>query len=1193
MPAGEMPFLDHLEELRSRILRSLGAVIVGFVLGFWLVQHFQLVTLLKEPIAPYLLGGKLTVLSPTEPVKIVFELAFVLGLVLTSPFILWQVWAFTAPALYEREKRALVPALFIGLALFLTGGTLGYLYVVPQALRVLFSFQSEAIAPMVTYDAYFDFILQIVLALGISFELPLVIVILAGLGVVTPVMLHRFRRFAVVGACVMGAVLSPGTDLLSMIMMTVPLLVLYEVGVLGAVVVHRRRLRRAAAEGALVLIALFAGAGRLGAQQPVRAPGDTTRAAPTDTVRARAPADSAAPPGARGGVDTARAQPPGAADSAQAARLGLPTAPSRQFAPADSALDALLGRPGYEPTRFLADSATVFAEERRIELQGAARTDRQGITLEADSIGYREQACEVRASGTTHLFDEKDKKVVAGEGITYDTCERRGVIRGALTTFDEGSTVWFLRGNVAKDSTADRIYAASSEITSCDLPSPHYHFAAGKVKWVSKTVLVARPIVLYVRDVPILWLPFIFQDTRPGRRSGILIPQFGINDIFRTSRSYERQISNIGYYFALSDYLDLTTRLDWYARRYVQLGVSTNYNVLNRFMSGSAAISRQWVDGGGSVLGLQWSHQQKFNLATSLNFNLNYASNTSIVRQNAIDPRLTTREIRSQLNFTRNLGWAQLNLGGSRVQSLSDARTETVLPSLTLTPRPLDFGRNVTWTPNFAVTNTVRRTPADSFVVFGPDGLPDTVRNVGQNRATALSFDTPLRIGGFTWRNSVSVQDQQQTGGVATGLTERVPDLTTPDPFDSLTVTRTGDFSTAVDWQTGINLPLLFRSTWKLQPAVNVTNKVGGTFALRNRLTGGDYLVQGKKLELALQATPTFFGFFGGIGPVSRIRHSISPQIQFRYSPSTSVSDAFARAASLTTTQVDAVQQLSVGLQQTFEAKGRPPKGDTLGLQSPAIRKYRLLSISTSPITYDFERAKKPGLSGWITQSITNTFLSDLLPSFNLALTHDLWRGVAGTDTAVFHPFLSAVSANFSLSSNTFRSLGSLIGLGGHGPPERGGAGQAGAAPGRPPFMPDPNGRGNPGGFFNTMQPSMSPFGGGPGLNATVRYTLNRVRPVAGVVTPPSRQSVDLGIGFRPTPFWDVNWQTQYNITDKKFEANQLSLTRDLHEWRAAFSFVRAPNGNVAFNFSIYLTDLPQLKFDLDQTNVGTGGFGQ
>src|ERR687890_297838 len=166
---------------------------------------------------------------------------------------------------------------FIGLLLFLTGAVIAYLYVVPQALRVLFSFQSEAIAPFITYDAYFGFVLQVVLALGISFELPLVMVILSWLGVVGPVELNRFRRYAVVLAFIAGAVLSPGADLLSMVMMTVPLLLLYEVGVAGSVIVHPPR-RRPAPMAAILLLALGAGATPAEAQvdqprrQPVRRP---------------------------------------------------------------------------------------------------------------------------------------------------------------------------------------------------------------------------------------------------------------------------------------------------------------------------------------------------------------------------------------------------------------------------------------------------------------------------------------------------------------------------------------------------------------------------------------------------------------------------------------------------------------------------------------------------------------------------------------------------------------------------------------------------------------------------------------------------------------------------------------------------------------------------------------------------------
>ena len=381
--SGEMPFLDHLEELRSRILRSLAALAVGFGIGLWAVQHFTLVSLLKRPIESYLTGGKLVVLSPTEPVLIVFKLGFAVGLVLASPIVLWQLWAFVAPALYGREKRAIVPSLFVGLGLFLTGSVVAWLFVVPKALAVLFSFQTEAIAPFITYDAYFDFVLQVVLSLGISFELPLVIIILAWLGVVTPAILHRFRRYAIVLACIAGALLSPGTDLVSMLMMTFPLILLYEVGFLGAVVIHRRR--RKAAAAAAILLALSGIPSRAGAQQP-QYPG-------------QAGGIGGLVPGLRPGqgIGIGQVGPSQPLDTATARLLGLPTAPTRHFPQEDSVLTELLKRTGYKVTRYKADSAVYYSEDRRIRLEGAALTEQQGVKLEADTVRYQEASCILEA----------------------------------------------------------------------------------------------------------------------------------------------------------------------------------------------------------------------------------------------------------------------------------------------------------------------------------------------------------------------------------------------------------------------------------------------------------------------------------------------------------------------------------------------------------------------------------------------------------------------------------------------------------------------------------------------------------------------------------------------------------------------------------------------------------------------------
>ena len=720
VPGGEMPFLDHLEELRTRLLRALGAIVVGFGAGLWLVEKLQLVALLKAPIAQYLPDGKLVFTSPTEPLMIVFKLGFVVGLLLASPVLIYQAWAFLSPALYDRERKVIFPALVVGLGLFLVGASLGYIFVVPQALRVFFSFQAESLQPMITYDAWFGFVLQIVLALGLSFELPLVIIILAALGVVTPAGLHRFRRYAVVLSFVAGAVLSPGADVLSMLMMTVPLLLLYEIGVAGAALIARRRLRsERAAMLPLLLFMLLLGGLATPANAQVPTPG---RAAGQDTTRA--------PPGRTPGQ---------ALDSAQAERLGLPTAPKHSFAPEDSAYRSLLARPGYTITKYRSDSAAILAEQKQLMLMGEAMTERDGATMEADEITYDEPDCMLEANGDPHFF--REGQVLVGEQLEYDTCRNRGVVRDALTNFEQGSTTWFLRGDVAKDSLNNRIFAGHGDITSCDLPVPHYHFSAREIKWVSNTVLVARPVVLYIQDVPVLWLPFIFQDLRPGRHSGLLIPQFGFSDIIRPSSSYSRQISNLGYYWATNDYMDLTGRINWFSGRFVALGFQTDYRWLNRFMSGTFAINNQWESGGGSSFQARWNHAQKFNLTTNISLDLGYASNTQVINNNAVDPLLNTQQISSALRFTKQYRWGAINIGGNRRQDISNGAITQTLPQLDVTPKPIGLGANSTWTPSFSFSqNQVYNQPQRYLLLLTPAGTIDSVQLTTDSRTTSAQL---------------------------------------------------------------------------------------------------------------------------------------------------------------------------------------------------------------------------------------------------------------------------------------------------------------------------------------------------------------------------------------------------------------------------------------------------------------------
>ncbi|HYH78803.1 MAG TPA: twin-arginine translocase subunit TatC [Longimicrobium sp.] len=246
---GEMPFLDHLEELRWRLIWSLIAITLCAVLGFFLVTRLDVLGLLVEPIKPFLHGTKLKYLSPTEPFFITLKLAVSVGLVLASPIVIYQVWAFLAPALLPSEKRVIVPALYMGLVLFALGVTMSYKLVLPMTLSFTMSFQTESLEQNIVIGEYLSFVTRLLLAFGGVFELPVVILILSALGLVTPEFLASKRRHAVVIITVLAAVLTPGDVITLTMMMMVPLVLLYEFSILLSRMVTRRRVA-AAAEGA-------------------------------------------------------------------------------------------------------------------------------------------------------------------------------------------------------------------------------------------------------------------------------------------------------------------------------------------------------------------------------------------------------------------------------------------------------------------------------------------------------------------------------------------------------------------------------------------------------------------------------------------------------------------------------------------------------------------------------------------------------------------------------------------------------------------------------------------------------------------------------------------------------------------------------------------------------------------------------
>jgi sec-independent protein translocase protein TatC len=246
-----MSFIEHLEELRQRIIKSLIACAVGFGLcWYWAERIFGI---MQRPIMQALknhqLDTKLVYTNPTEPFNLYLKVGFIAGLFLVSPFILYQVWAFIAPGLYRHEKRYVMPFMFFTVLLFLAGGYFGYAIVYPSALDFLIGY-GQQFQPMITIGEYTNLFLVIIVGMGLIFELPILVFFLSLMGVVSAGWMWRNLRYSILGITVVAAIVTPTTDIMNMMIFAAPMVALYMISIIIAWLVHpSRRKAKAKLEG--------------------------------------------------------------------------------------------------------------------------------------------------------------------------------------------------------------------------------------------------------------------------------------------------------------------------------------------------------------------------------------------------------------------------------------------------------------------------------------------------------------------------------------------------------------------------------------------------------------------------------------------------------------------------------------------------------------------------------------------------------------------------------------------------------------------------------------------------------------------------------------------------------------------------------------------------------------------------------
>jgi sec-independent protein translocase protein TatC len=232
-----MSLMEHLDELRRRIIHSAIYLTAGAIIAW--IFHDRLINFLQVPLLK--IGKSLVFTHPMDALNLNLQASLLGGAILASPFILYQVWLFISPGLYQREKRFVIPFMAATIGLFLTGAGFGYYFVLPGAIKILVLGFGKNFTPMITIEDYSGFFLSIILGLGISFEMPILIFFLAMFGIVSPRFLWKNVRYAILAVFLVAAVICPSPDPWTMCIYALPMLGLYVLGIGVAWWVHPSR----------------------------------------------------------------------------------------------------------------------------------------------------------------------------------------------------------------------------------------------------------------------------------------------------------------------------------------------------------------------------------------------------------------------------------------------------------------------------------------------------------------------------------------------------------------------------------------------------------------------------------------------------------------------------------------------------------------------------------------------------------------------------------------------------------------------------------------------------------------------------------------------------------------------------------------------------------------------------------------
>ena len=910
---------------------------------------------------------------------------------------------------------------------------------------------------------------------------------------------------------------------------------------------------------------------------------------------------------------------------------------------ADSFMAALLRLPGYSVSQYSGGGARFNAETQRMTLLGnddePAELRQDGMTVTAaDTINLADSL--LWTAGET-VTDRPGEEPVRSSNIIYDRRADRGTAYAAHTTMSQGAT-WVMDGDLPA-ILSDTVFGHDINFTSCEETEPHYHFAAREFKAIGGSWFVARNVMLNFADVPVLWLPFIFQSTDSGRHSGILMPRFGVNDIVRTSRGHSRRVSNVGFFWAINDYADATLAGDWWSDNFTAATGAFRYRVTQKFLNGSANVRRFWRVGGGTELSFDTRHDWTVDERLSVRVSARYASSSSFVRQNSFDPREVTQSINSEGGLNRRFDWGNLSVSADRRQFLSDDRVEMTLPSANLSLRSITLfpapGNSAGFFNNMTLSGSGRY--RRSTVERAPQADSAFIRSLADEVRTSSGVSTALNLGALSWSQGLTLTE---TANFDIPAAIAFPGDTLGPPPTGLVDLATADLL----WNTSLNYQQSLIGTTTLTPSLQMS----GAAKRSDEIPEASSFVFGpRRLSFGVSLRSDVYGYYGGFAGFEAIRHKISPQISYSYAPkivATNLQEAVFGSA-----DAHARNIVTFGFNQTFEAKRpegdeddtdgadeigldleedllasdsiRDARADSLlalqeaGLEAPvddeldaggpqrlpASRVINLLALNTNVVSYDFVRARKLDnrLEGFTTTRLRSQISSDLLRGLQLSVEHDLFdtEDRNGEDHRIFDPRLSQLNLSFAMSSNSgvIQAIGRLLGGGGDDASGVVGATEADSAAALMDIDDLDPLIDNVGNFSPTDESSIIPGGGsndvvgedvrgaarrqsGGAWNANFSYSLRRSRDPSLAAS----QLLQMGIRLKPTEKWDLVWRTSYDIEERSFTDHTIRLTRDLHRWQANFDFLQTATGNWSFRFEVSLTDNRDLKFDYDQRST-------